>query len=250
MQFTLYGIGAVPILTTLISTFLTHDILIIMLIDLGVVTILSKVTESLITKTSQSVKNEYASLESMAENNRNIVINWAPSLIVLLVCLFSHIALWIAGLSFEENFYSLMPVIENGWARFFYYLIFFFTFSTVYPAIESKLYYSDILKHLTGNYIQSIIVGLLAFSKAVIVIIETVNREPIPLTILICIWLVLNLTMAYYAFGHNYYINGSISRQLSHILILVGWILLFHNPLKLNSRPNHFYKYHPKNILG
>ena len=156
--------------------------------------------------------------------------------------------MWVFGLSFQENLYTPMPRIERAAVRWLYYVAFFFVCPTVYSAIESKLYYSDVLKNLEGNQVQAWVVGFIAASKGVVVIVVAFDAETAGLLWAVSVWYLLNFIMAYFAFGPTY-MSGSVSRQLAYLCLLVGWVLLNQNPFKMNARPASLHMWHPKNVL-
>lgn len=252
-QFILYALAAVPIPVMFLSAGFFRDAMLIMLVDLVLLVILSKVAGIVAPKDTNFLpagKSDYEPFGGEHTHNslKEKKSTYLPLLLTFVICLGAYILLWIAGLSNETVFYTMMPVFDSATYKWLYWVLFFFVFSTVYPAIEGTFYYMHILGSLQGNVVQAIIVGVLAWAKSITVITYTVNKEGLPETWLWILWLVLNLLFAYFAYTHRSSI-GTISRQLSYILILVGWVLLFNNPFSLNRKPDRM-ALEPKDIFS
>lgn len=262
-QVKLYGLASLPIFTMTGSVFIFYDLLLIMGVELAVLVVLSilarKVVEDRRAKeiegnevikedAARNLVDDYKIEGYQLEETKAVTFNFVPVAVVFLLLIIMHCLLWIAGLSFSDRFYTLMPT-AGPTGKWVYWLVFFFLFPTLYVAIESTFYYHCVLKNLEGNAIQGVIVGMLAALKASMVIIISLNYELVPSTWIIGIWIILNLIMGISAFSWGF-MQGSIGRQLSYILILIGWVLLINNPWGLNQRPNKVYGFHPKNIFA
>ena len=252
-QYLLYALAAVPIGIVVLTTLVFYDIMLIMLIDFILVVVLSiavqKITansEGLLVTIEEDKLDNYQELKAAKSKDS---ISFIPIAIVVFLSILTYILLWIAGLSYEKIFFTLEPAFSSATWRWVYWIIFFFLFPTAYSAVESMFYYKAILQNLEGNQIQAVIVGLLAWAKGIVVINKSVNDEWLPTLIIVMVWLVMNLVMAWFAYGERYMV-GSISRQISYMLLLIGWILLMNNPFNLNRKPDFVLWSHPKNIFG
>ena len=250
-QLKLYALAAVPIITVTASVYIFYDIMLIMIVDFIVVIILSLISKRVI-PTSENYENmrstDRVDAFQLDIKKKKFSFNWIAVICILVISIVMYVLLWIVGISFADKYFTLMPQAGNT-GRWFYWIIFFFIFPTAYVAIESTFYYQNILKNLQGNIIQGLIVGLLAALKATFVIVVSFDYDIAPIVWLIAIWIIMNLIIGVGAYAKGL-MEGSVSRQLSYILILVGWILIYNDPWSLNKRPSVVWRYHPKNIFG
>ena len=261
LQLQLYAVASFPILTMVAATLLLRDLLLMLLVDFLVVAGLSVAASRIVASNAREEDQHLFDSDWQRERGRQPDpvladpkekkhhIQWLGCLLVGAVSAGAYLLMWTAGLSYQEQLYTLMPRIDRGAVRWLYYVAFFFLFPTAYSAVESKFYYSDVLKNLEGNQVQAWIVGFLAASKAVVVIYVAFDAETGGLLWAIPVWYLLNFIMAYFAFGPTY-MSGSVSRQLAYLCLLVGWVLLHQNPFQMNSRPKQLHMWHPKSVLG
>ena len=247
LQFGLYAVGILPAITTGLTIWLSHDILLTVGVDILLAVIVSAVMRNLIPKDDQK---QYQSLEDYPTITRSTgKFNTVAFVAIAFILILSYVLFWIVGLAQVLILMSMTPIFSsNGW-RLFYLIFTLFLIGITVPVIESAYYYSMILKNLEGNAIQGIIVGILSSLKGCIIICVALAFDTIPCVELCGVWVIVNLIMGAAAYGgHN--LAGSSCRQLAYMLVIAGWLLLKLNPWKLNKTPIIFLEPHPYNIFN
>src|SRR3990167_3061766 len=191
LQFGLYAVGILPAITTGLTIWLSHDILLTVGVDILLAVIVSAVMRNLIPKDDQK---QYQSLEDYPTITRSTgKFNTVAFVAIAFILILSYVLFWIVGLAQVLILMSMTPIFSsNGW-RLFYLIFTLFLIGITVPVIESAYYYSMILKNLEGNAIQGIIVGILSSLKGCIIICVALAFDTIPCVELCGVWVIVNL---------------------------------------------------------